>query len=68
MITKWDLSQNSWEYTGTLVIESKCMPILEKIEEGKCVTTTKITVDGVILAFDEDAELVEIDGKKVEKP
>ena len=45
-VTTLELSENSWEYTGTITINSKETP--KKIDDFT------IEVDGVTIEFDED--------------
>lgn len=52
MKTNLELSENGWEYIGRLTIDSKEPPI--KIND------TTIKVDGVVIAFDEEVNIVEV--------
>lgn len=50
MITEWILSENAWEYEGTIEITSTTSP--EKI------SNYELLVDGVRILFDEPIEQI----------
>lgn len=57
MKTEFKLSENGWEYTGYVTIESKSKPVISKTEEHYIVS-----VDGIQIYFDE--EIVESGNNK----
>ena len=57
MKTEFELSENGWEYTGYVTIESKSKPVISKKEEHYIVS-----VDGIKIYFDE--EIVESESNK----
>ena len=55
MITIWELSENYWEYTGLIAVESNEIPVVKMLSDGSC----EMQVDGVIITFDEEIRLKE---------
>lgn len=50
------LSQNGWEYSGTIDIEGDSILSVTTVNEHNIATTDKIAVNGAILTFDEEVE------------
>lgn len=49
--TYWRLSENDWEYYGSIYIRSENKPVVSYCEDNNAY---KMEVDGVIIYFDEE--------------